>query len=268
MNMTPRSDVLRGFSIGSILAGTSRRGLSVALLLTLVFAIATMPARMIAGWLPTQLVLEGFSGTLWQGEVARAHLKLAQGDFVLGRLSWALDPVSLLWMAPTLSLESRWGVQQFSGKVTVLGGDAFSMHELSARVDTSIARKFIPLYIGGSLAADISLLRVDAGQLNEIQGRVTWQNAAWTARSGDVALGTYALDISGERGDIRGEVVTLAGPLTVTGELALLDQRYRVALDLTGPALTNQGLRDALLLMAVPTEQGFDVTFEGAVPAR
>lgn len=268
MNITPRSDVLRGFGIGSILAGTSRRGLSVALLLTLVFTIATMPARMIAGWLPTQLVLEGFSGTLWQGEVARAHLKLAQGDFVLGRLSWVLDPASLLWMAPTVSVESHWGVQQFSGKVTVLGDDAFSMHEVTARVDTSIARNFIPLYIGGSVAADVSLLRVDAGQLSELQGRVTWHNAAWTARSGDLALGTYALDISGEGGNIRGEVVTLSGPLTVTGELGLLDQRYRVALGLTGPAISHQGLRDALALLAVPTAQGFDVIFEGAVPSR
>jgi|GEM_PF-248622 len=266
--MTDRFGSVSRLGVWPALVNIGRRRLLAIAVLVLVLGIATMPARLVSGFLPSQIVLEGFSGTVWQGEVARARLKFAQGDFVLGRVTWTLDPVSLLFLAPKLSLDAHWGVQRLSGEVTLRSHDAVVVRELSARLDSRIARAFIPLYIGGRVSADIRMLRIDSGQLSEVQGRLDWQDAAWTARSGDVALGTYRLDVSGEAGDIRGEVVTLSGPLTVTGELALLDQRYRVALNLTGPATTNQGLRDALALIAVPAEQGFDVIFEGAMPSR
>lgn len=245
-----------------------RRRLLAISLLMLVLVIATIPARVVSGLLPSEVVLEGFSGTVWQGEVARARLKTVQGDLLLGRVTWALDPLSVLLMAPTFSLDARWGVQQLTGEVTLRSREAVVLREVSARVDTRIAKAFIPLYIGGSLSADIRMLRIDAGRLSALEGRLNWQDAVWTARSGDVTLGNYVLDVSDETGDIRGEIVTLSGPLTVAGELALLDQRYRVALSLSGPATSNPGLRDALALIAVPTVQGFDVNFEGALPVR
>ena len=101
-----------------------------------------------------------------------------------------------------------------------------------------------------------------------MQGRLTWQNAAWTANSGDVALGTYVLDINGQSGEVTGEVVTLSGELAVAGNVSLTDRRYKVALNLAGPATNNQGLRDALVIMAVPNGRGFDVIFEGALTAN
>ena len=266
MSFTDRVDSVSRLGLWHSLAAIGRRELLAALLLIVVLLVTTVPARVVSRWLPTQVVLEGFSGTVWNGAVARARLRLPQGDFMLGRVEWVLDPLSLLRLEPALLLDAHWGVQQFNGEVTLRGLDTVVLDSVSARIDTSVARKFIPLYIGGSLVADISALKIDRGQLSAIQGRLSWQNAAWTARSGDVALGTYVLDISGEAGNIQGEIVTLSGPLTMTGELALLDQRYRVALSLTGPATTQQALRDALALIAVPNAQGFDVIFEGMVP--
>ena len=251
-----------------LLRAINRRWLLLALVLFLFLLLMTIPARIIGSVLPSQLALDGISGTLWQGQAARARFKLPQGDFVLGRITWQLNPFSLLLFKPTVQLETRWGGQRFVGELIVRGRESFDMNQVSAQVDVALARRFAPLYIGGSLRAEIGSLRVTDQRLHSMQGRLTWQNAAWTANSGDVALGTYVLDINGQSGEVTGEVVTLSGELAVAGNVSLTDRRYKVALNLAGPATNNQGLRDALVIMAVPNGRGFDVIFEGALTAN
>tara|TARA_B110000503_G_scaffold128577_1_gene199810 strand:- start:765 stop:1535 length:771 start_codon:yes stop_codon:yes gene_type:complete len=252
----------------TFLRGVNRRWMFAALALLLVLLLMTIPARIIDSMLPSQFELDGISGTLWHGQAARARLKLPQGDFFLGQMTWQLNPFSLLLLKPTIQLETRWGDQQFLGEMTIRGGESFDMNQVTARLDTALVRRFVPLYIGGSLQADISSLSVADAQLRSMQARVIWQNAAWTANNGDVTLGTYAMDVSTDRGDITADVVTLSGALTVEGKVSLADQHYKIALNLAGPATAHQGLRDALVLMAVPNGQGFDVAFEGALPAK
>jgi hypothetical protein len=76
---------------------------------TLVLLLAAVPARVLGYLLPATLQLGGFSGTLWQGQAARATI-VAGGKLIhLGRVSWQLAPWSLLILSPSIDLNARWG---------------------------------------------------------------------------------------------------------------------------------------------------------------
>ncbi len=231
--------------------------------LFLFLLLQQFPGRVVAVLLPSTVQLEGVTGTLWQGTAARAAVIVEGKRFVLGRLSWHLEPLSLLSLRPSINVSSVWGSQRFDGRVAAgLGGSA-SLEDVSLQLDVRFLRNLMPLYVGGQIQITLDQARVDDGQLTAVDARVVWQDAVWAARQGDVALGNYALDVSGNDGAIKGSVITLSGPLVVAGELAFEGRDWQVDLDVSGPAVANEGLRPSLMLFGVPTDNGFDVVLDG-----
>lgn len=235
-------------------------------ILVLVFLVSTLPARVVAGFLPRGLAIEGVGGTVWRGSAARASVMLDGGRlFNLGRVDWQLSPLSLLLLSPGGEFNSQWGAQRISGKATVSPGGSVTLEDLRANLDIEFVRQLAPLYVGGRLQADFSVLELDGNTPKDVEGRLVWQDAVWTARTGDVALGTYAAEVAGAEGNLTGTIMTLSGPLTVIGDTTLQGRDYSVDIDLSGPALENQGLRQSLQLLAAPTATGFDMVLQGTL---
>jgi len=232
--------------------------------LIVAFLISQAPARLIGVGLPPGVALEGYSGTLWRGSAARAAVLINDKQFQLGQLEWTIHPWSLLVMQPAVSLKSQWGSQLLSGRVAAGWGNRISIQDVSASIDMRFIRQLLPLYIGGTLQVDVK--RLVSRDLSPVaaDGRVVWQNAVWTARAGDVALGNYVLELSGED-RLNAEVITLSGPLEVSGGLALTGRDYQLNLSLSGPATENAGLRQSLSLLAEPVPTGFNMRLEGTL---
>lgn len=232
----------------------------------IVLLLATTPSRILGYVLPPAVQVGGFSGTLWHGQAARVALSTGGKVIHLGRLSWTLKPWSLLLLSPTVDFDAQWGQQRLKGSVRIGVAGGLTLRNVDATFDTQLIRAFLPLYIGGRIEAQMQMLRLESTappRVDTVAGRITWQNGVWTARSGDVALGNYVVEMAGEQGAIVGRLQTLSGPLTASGQFALEDQRYSLDVTLRGPATANDGLRTSLQLMATPVEDGFDLQLNG-----
>ena len=238
----------------------------VALVLVLLLSLlASAPARMLSLVLPgEQVLMSGLAGTLWQGSASRCMLRLPQGYLHLGAVKWSLHPLSLLTLAPRLTLSSEWGSQSISGELALRGARDIDIVELDARVDADLLRQFAPVSLAGSFSLQLARVQIRDGLPYGGEGRVVWQDGSWQSPRGPVQLGTYALDFDQPPGEaLVGEVVTLAGPLEAEGRLQLGGRKYSLDVLVSSPARLDKQLEQALSLMATPEAGGFRIALAG-----
>lgn len=239
-------------------------GLGVLLLCLIL--LATAPARIILPLLPgDQLILQGVSGTLWQGVSSRALVAVPGGYFHLGRLSWSLTPSSLLTLRPRVALDSRWGGQRIQGDVVYGSSDSLQLHGLDAVLPAALVRQFVPLDLSGSFALVSPQLLIEEGATVSGVGRLVWRNGGWMSPGGKRSLGSYAIDFEQHQGaPLVGEVVTLSGELQASGDVSLDGRDYAVDMVLSGAGLSDPLLEQALQLVAIPEGDRFRLQLQGS----
>ena len=229
------------------------------------FMLSQIPARVLSTFLPGTLTLTGLSGTVWSGQAVRAWTMIDGQPLMLGRVQWQLEPWRLGWGSP-LTLTSEWGDQIFTSRMGMGLSGLTVLRDVSVNFDTSALRAMFPLYLGGTLSGSFERIEIEQAGLRQAQGTVYLQNAIWTAKSGNIPLGDYRIDVAGDAGStdgIVGEVITENGALVLAGDLALSMGAYAVKLTATGPVARDDGFRRAVSMLATPTAEGFDVVLQG-----
>ncbi|MEH6580472.1 MAG: type II secretion system protein N [Halioglobus sp.] len=231
----------------------------------LVLMVTSAPARLLGLLVPAdRLVLQGLSGSLWQGSAARCLVATGNGYVHLGAVTWQLSPLSLLHLSPSLKLESRWGSQRISGQVTLRNKGDFEFHELQATVSSQLLRQFAPLMIEGRLSLQFPHLRVRDGLPYMAEGRVLWEGAQWLLPQGPLPLGSYAVDVDqqAEQG-LTGDIITLSGPIEATGSVEVQGRNYGVDVLVASRFNMDRQLQHALSLFAEPVSEGYRVQLSG-----
>jgi hypothetical protein len=239
-------------------------GLVLALLL-FVSLVVSAPARLLNLVLPPeQVLMQGFGGTLWRGSTSRALVRVGPGFLHLGAVRWSLDPMSLLSLAPRLTLSSVWGKQVISGDLVLRGAQDIDLYEFEAVVDADLLRQFAPVALTGSLSAQLDNLQLRNGLPHSGNGRLVWQNAGWQSPGGLLPLGTYALDFHQAPGEIlQAEIVTVSGAVAANGTVELDNRGYRVDILVSSQMAMDAQLEQALSLIAAPEPQGYRVKLNG-----
>ena len=184
---------------------------------------------------------------------------------MLGRVQWQLQPWRLGWGSP-LTLTSEWGDQIFTSRMGMGLSGLTVFRDVSVNFDISALRAMFPLYLGGTVSGSFERIEIEQAGLRQAQGTVYLQNAIWTAKSGNIPLGDYRIDVAGNAGStdgIVGKVITENGALVLAGDLALSMGAYAVKLSATGPVARDDGFRRAVSMLATPTAEGFDVVLQG-----
>ena len=229
------------------------------------FLLSQIPARVLTAFLPATLTLSGLSGTVWSGQAVRAWTMIDGQPLMLGRVQWQLEPWRLGWGSP-LTLTSEWGDQIFTSRMGMGLSGLTMLRDVSLNFDTSALRAMFPLYLGGTLSGSFERIEIEQAGLRQAQGTVYLRNAIWTAKSGNIPLGDYRIDVAGDAGStdgILGEVITENGALVLAGDLSLAMDSYAVKLSATGPVARDDGFRRAVSMLATPTAEGFDVVLQG-----
>ncbi len=239
-----------------------------AVVLLLLFLVVQAPARLLASVVPAQqLALQGLSGSLWQGHAARAVLTTPHGPVHLGAVDWRLRPGSLLLLSPTLELQSNWGAQRASGEVTLRGAQDLDLKEFELDVGADLVKQFLPVQLEGRVTAQLQRLSVRQGWPASGEGRLVWQNGSWLSPRGPLLLGSYGLDFVQAEGEpLRGEVVTLSGPVQAEGNVTFDAGEYRLDISVSGEGGLDEQMSQALSLLANPGSDGsFRVQLQGAL---
>ncbi|MDH5172698.1 MAG: type II secretion system protein N [Gammaproteobacteria bacterium] len=240
-------------------------GACALVLLLLSCLLVTAPARVVGLLLPSgEVIMQGFSGTLWRGEAGRCLVRTQAGYFHLGALNWRLDPWSLLLFAPRLALESKWGNQAIAASVVLRGAEDIDLYDLEARLPADLLRQFVPVNLAGVFSLQLESMKLRGGWPAEGAGRLVWQDAGWNSPGGPVPLGSYALDFAqAPDAALVGEVVTLSGAVAASGSVRLQGRAYGVDITLSGEGGLDQRLQQALALVARPVDQGYRIKLDG-----
>lgn len=233
-------------------------GAALVLLLS-VSLLVSAPARLLNLMLSAdQVVMTGFDGTLWHGSASRCLVRVGPGYLHLGEVQWSLDPLSLLLLAPRLTLGSAWGRQTIEGELVLRTQQDMDLYNLEVQVAADLLRQFAPVSLTGTLSAQVSQLQLREGLVHSGSGRLVWQSGAWQAPRGPVPLGTYALDFAtAEEGMLQGQVVTIAGPVEAAGDVQLQGRAYQLDIMISSQGELEEQLQQALSLIAAPEAQGY-----------
>jgi general secretion pathway protein N len=234
-------------------------------LLLFVYIVFSAPARLLHLVVPPdQLLMQGLSGTVWRGRASSVQLRLPQGFLHLGALQWSLHPLSLLTLAPHLTVRSDWGNQTFAGELILRGQRDLDVIDFEGQLDADLLRHFAPVALDGTFNLQLAEMKLRNGLPYSTDGRLTWQNGAWQSPQGLVALGAYALDFQQTAGEaLRGEVNTLSGPLEASGSLELMDRHYEVKLLMGGEEELDPQLQNMLPLIASQEGEDYRINVEG-----
>lgn len=254
------------------------RGLAIVLLCTLL--IAHVPARVLTWMLPESVVLSGLSGTLWSGQAARSWVLVNQQPVMLGQIQWRISLWRFVWSTP-FQLSAEWGDQILQTRLGVGLTGQWQLHDARMAFDLDALGAFIPLYLGGRATSEFDLIQFSPKRLSKAHGSVTLQNTVWTAKSGNIPLGSYRLDVGqaaqatqppksesprasrAAADDIYGVLETDDGALILTGTVSLSTTDYNVDVTATGPVARDESFRRAVSILATPTAAGFDVLISG-----
>jgi general secretion pathway protein N len=240
-------------------------GAAALALLLFVNLVVSAPARLLNLFVPGELVvLRGLSGTVWDGTASGVLIRLPQGYFQLGTLEWSLHPLSLLTLAPHLTLNTEWGRQTLAAEVIVQNSQDIDVLNLEAQVAANLLGRFAPVAVGGLFSLQAELLQVRDGMPFGGEGRLVWQDAGWNSPRGLVPLGTFALDFQQPEGDaLQGQIVTLSGPMQATGSLQLHQRHYEVDVLLSSEVALDAQVQQMLSLIAQPEGVGFRLKLAG-----
>jgi len=209
-------------------------------------------------------MLGGFSGTLWRGSVSRCLVRAGPGYVHMGAVQWRLQPLSLLLFAPRLGLDSRWGAQTLSAEMVLQGQQDISFYDLDASFSADLVRQFVPLALAGTLSLQLQQLHLRDALPEQAAGRLVWQNGVWLAPDGPLPLGSYGLDFRQDPdGPLRGNVVTLSGPVEASGTVELVGRSYDLDITVGGPNTLDSRLQQALSLVARPEGQAYRIKLDG-----
>ena len=227
--------------------------------------LAMAPARLLSIVLPAkEIIIQGYSGTVWSGTANRALLSTTAGYIHLGRISWSLSPLSLLALSPSLSIESSWGRQHINTGLRITGPEDLELTDLDAMVSVQLLRKFLPLSVAGDFSIQAQELSIENGLPSRARGRLVWQNAAWESAAGPVSLGSYAVDFQQTPGGaLEADIITLAGRVKASGSAQLLGKDYNLDILISSDVGLGIQLEQALSLIAQPVPEGRRIKFDG-----
>lgn len=199
------------------------------------------------------VVLEGISGSVWNG---RAERWIVRG-VALGSLRWQLAPGALLRgnLSGTLAADG----DQVNGKLAFFGIDQrWTLSQIEGRFPALLLAPALDIpgvRLGGTVLLSFPQVQLVDGRLIGADGSARWQPLE--------VIGTRPLSLPGLRFDVRSRdgvgidatVADLGGPLSISGELRSdgVDFSADIALRAREPS---DDLRQALALVGQPQADG------------
>ncbi len=169
----------------------------------LVFLLTTLPAALVARHLPLPanianlLKLEGVSGTLWNGQIAR----LQYASESVNQLRWDLNGWSLLRFAPEVAI--RFGDRNGLNGQGVVGwnGAAFgrdlTLNALAPWLLSRVPMRLpIPITISGQLQLKVEQFAQGNPWCDNLYGNLDWYNASADTPAGKLDLADPELKLT------------------------------------------------------------------------
>ncbi len=230
----------------------------------MVFLLASTPLALVINniKLPKNIVLQGVSGSIWQGEVVKVTINNNEIEKVKTTVSFW----SLFSLAPNVQV--TFGDAMSSGpegKLSLtVSSEQFTLTDVEIFMSANdIARQLslpIPLSAQGNVELFLSELVIATGtqlSCSKAAGEVLWSRAGVVALEQNIKLGKFTTEISCDEGNLLAKVSPKNNlGLSFDGVLALATQKVSGQGYLKPGAKFPSQLRSALSFIGRPDNEG------------
>jgi general secretion pathway protein N len=240
----------------------SRLLILVGLVVFAAVVVATLPASLLATRLPSELTVEGASGTVWNGAADQIRLR----GVALGTLQWSIQPAALLRAALAFRVEVMRPDGYVRGLVATTFDGALEGQALDLKLPiTALHPEAAASAWAGGLVGHIEHVRLERGWPVELVGAFTIDQLRPPASL--FAIGSYAIDFDGRANtatQLVGRVRDTNAPLLVRGQLEIRHERaYRLEGEVTPRPGADPDVSRAVAFLGTPDAAGrrsFDIT--------
>lgn len=194
-----------------------------ALLVFVGFLLFTAPARLVplvVSQLAPMVQLQHVTGSLWRGTVASAVVAMDGSALNLGKLSWRLNPLSILRLNPSLHIETDAGSHHLTADISVsLLSQQVEAEAVRGEFPISLLEPWVPMLVRGTIELDIERLAFDANSLRAAEGQLYVRRLDWVAGPRPLPLGSYTAELNVAQGSL---LITLSDRQALLGVDGLL----------------------------------------------
>ncbi|HMN43291.1 MAG TPA: type II secretion system protein N [Povalibacter sp.] len=221
----------------------------------LVFALVTVPASVVASFLPPGVVAAGTEGTAWNGRAATVVV----GGAPIGSITWKLHALPLL----ALKLKADVKVTRSDGflqaTVATSGGEDLSLTQFTGSLPlASLPPGAMPGGWTGTLNMRLARLDLTNGWPVGADGTLEVIDLVGPARK-PVGMGSYKIifppELTGN--ELVGALSDMGGPLEIAGNVRLSANRsYLIEGSVATRPEASQSMTDSLQILGTPDAQG------------
>jgi len=191
-----------------------------ALVLYFLFVVvANIPARLLASIVHKQVPvvwLNSVEGTIWNGRAAASQIDVKPVAIPLGKISWELNPWSLLALNPCVKFETSQKGQNISGTLCHGVGGRSSVENVAVDSSMAIISGLVGTDLKGRGSLEVQSAEFTQSQIKKLSASLTWQNSRIFVIDEWLALGSYVAKFrENENGGVTAEVFNMEAPLTL-----------------------------------------------------
>ncbi|HEY6645465.1 type II secretion system protein N [Povalibacter sp.] len=221
----------------------------------IVFALVTLPARVITSRLPPDIVIAGAEGTAWNG---RAPVVIVGGANV-GSITWKLHALPLLALKLQADVKVTRSQGFLQGTVSVSGSRDVSLTGFSGSLPLdSLPAHAVPGGWTGTVNAKLARLDLQDGWPVRADGTLEVLDLVGPARK-PAPLGSYKIIFPPEPtgNELVGALADMGGPLEIAGNVRLSpDRSYLVEGSVAARPEASRSMADSLQILGTPDAQG------------
>ncbi len=242
---------------------------ALALVSYLVFVVVQTPAdrlyELVKDKLPA-VKLYQLDGSIWQGRSALVTIGPRAERLI--SLKWELQPAALFLGRAQAEVNFKYDGRNVAATVgRNLGG--YFLKDLNANLAAATIEKFSAQFaigLKGIFKVELDTLSLAAGQLNHVEGKLTWRDAGIDLNS--ASFGDFEAILNTVDGTINGVIRDLDGPMKVNGTLILQPTgEYVFAGTIELRDKNRNDLRQGLRFIGTPNPKGvYTIKYQGQLP--
>ena len=196
----------------------SKTALVVGLILYFLYqVVANAPATLLASVVHKNvpvLWLNSVEGTVWNGRAGAAQVDVNPYELPLGKVSWQLNPFSLLALNPCVTFEALQPGQTFAGELCHSAGGTSKVKDLTADGSMAFINSLANTELKGRGSLSVQRAEFSKTRVKQLSAQLTWHNARILILDEWISFGSYAAKFKeNELGGVSAEVFDVDAPL-------------------------------------------------------